>query len=40
MDVNFKNPVVNDNAFLVVCKGRNEEYFKYIFQVMIIQQSI
>ena len=29
IDVNFKNPVVNDNAFLVVCKGRNEEYFNY-----------
>ena len=29
MDINFKNPVVNDNAFLVVCKGRNEEYFNY-----------
>ncbi|MCB2299199.1 Ger(x)C family spore germination protein [Clostridium tagluense] len=29
MDVNFKNPVVNDNSFLVVCRGRNEEYFKY-----------
>ena len=29
MDVNFNNTVVNDNAFLLVCKGRNEEYFKY-----------
>ncbi|MGH4123285.1 MAG: Ger(x)C family spore germination protein [Clostridium sp.] len=29
IDVNFKNPVVNDDSFLVVCKGRNEEYFKY-----------
>jgi len=29
MDVNFKNPVVNENAFLVVCKGRSEEYFNY-----------
>ncbi|MBU3145107.1 Ger(x)C family spore germination protein [Clostridium sp. CF012] len=29
IDVNFKNPVVNDDAFLVVCKGRNEEYFEY-----------
>lgn len=29
IDVNFKNPVVNDNAFLVVCKGRNEDYLNY-----------
>ncbi|MCB2305416.1 Ger(x)C family spore germination protein [Clostridium estertheticum] len=29
IDVNFKNPVVNDNAFLVVCKGRSEDYLKY-----------
>lgn len=29
MDVNFKNYVVNDNAFLVICKGRNEEYLNY-----------
>lgn len=29
IDVNFKNSVVNDNAFLVVCKGRNEDYLKY-----------
>ncbi|MGH4120493.1 Ger(x)C family spore germination protein [Clostridium sp.] len=29
MDVNFKNPKINDNAFLVICKGRNEEYFNY-----------
>jgi Ger(x)C family germination protein len=29
IDVNFNNPVVNDNAFLVVCKGRNEEYFNF-----------
>jgi Ger(x)C family germination protein len=30
VDVNFNNAVVNDNSFLVVCKGKNEEYFKYI----------
>ena len=30
MDVNFKNSVVNDNSFLVVCKGRNEEYLNYM----------
>ena len=29
VDVNFKNTVVNDNAFLVVCKGRNEDYLNY-----------
>ena len=29
IDVNFKNPVVNEDAFVVVCKGRNEEYFNY-----------
>ena len=29
IDVNFKNPIVNDDSFLVICKGRNEEYFKY-----------
>ncbi|MGH4140177.1 Ger(x)C family spore germination protein [Clostridium sp.] len=29
IDVNFKNTVVNDNSFLVLCKGRSEEYFKY-----------
>lgn len=29
MDINFKNPVVNSNSFLVVCKNRNEEYFNY-----------
>jgi len=29
VDVNFKNPVVNDNSYGVVCKGRNEDYFKY-----------
>lgn len=29
VDVNFKNPVVNDDSFLVICKGKNEEYFKY-----------
>jgi len=29
MDINFKNPEFNDNAFIVVCKGRNEEYFNY-----------
>ncbi|WP_281418616.1 Ger(x)C family spore germination protein [Clostridium frigoris] len=29
IDVIFKNTVVNENAFLVVCKGRNEEYFNY-----------
>jgi Ger(x)C family germination protein len=29
IDVNFNNPVANDNAFLVVCKGRNEEYFNF-----------
>ncbi|MBW9151636.1 Ger(x)C family spore germination protein [Clostridium estertheticum] len=28
-DVNFKNTVVNDNAFLVVCKGRHEDYLNY-----------
>ncbi|MBU3188051.1 Ger(x)C family spore germination protein [Clostridium bowmanii] len=32
VDINFKNPVVNDNSFLVICKGRNEEYFKYTVQ--------
>lgn len=30
IDVNFKNPVVNEDSFLVVCRGRNEEYFKYM----------
>ena len=29
VDINFKNPVVNANSFLVVCKDRNEEYFNY-----------
>lgn len=29
IDILFKNPVVNDNAFLAVCKGKGEEYFKY-----------
>ena len=29
MDINFKNTVGNDNAFVVVCKGRNEKYFNY-----------
>jgi Ger(x)C family germination protein len=29
VDINFKNAVFNDNSFLVVCKGKNEEYFKY-----------
>ena len=40
MDIIFKNPAVNNNAFLVVCKGRSEEYFNYRPQVMIIQQII
>ncbi len=30
MDINFKNPVVNDNAFLAVCKGNHEDYFTHI----------
>ena len=29
MDMSFRNPGFNDNAFLVVCKGKNEEYFNY-----------
>lgn len=29
VDIIFKGAVFNDNAFLVVCKGRNEEYFNY-----------
>ena len=29
IDINFKNPVVNANSLIVVCKGRNEEYFNY-----------
>ena len=28
IDVNFKNPAVNNDLLLVVCKGRSEEYFK------------
>lgn len=29
IDINFKNPVLNTNSFLVVCKGKNEKYFNY-----------
>ena len=29
MDILFKNPTINNNAFVVVCKGRSEEYFNY-----------
>jgi len=27
IDITFKNPAVNNDLFLVVCKGRSEEYF-------------
>lgn len=29
IDIVFKNAVINDNAFLAVCKGKGEEYLKY-----------
>lgn len=29
IDILFKNPMFNDNAFLAVCKGKGEEYLKY-----------
>ncbi|WP_291634156.1 Ger(x)C family spore germination protein [Clostridium sp.] len=29
MEVNFKNPVANDNVFFLMCKGKHEEYFNY-----------
>ncbi|MBZ9686196.1 Ger(x)C family spore germination protein [Clostridium estertheticum] len=29
IDINFKNPVINTNSILVVCKNRNEDYFNY-----------
>ncbi|NMM62626.1 Ger(x)C family spore germination protein [Clostridium sp. P21] len=29
IDIVFKNPVINDNAFLAVCKGKGEEYLKH-----------
>jgi Ger(x)C family germination protein len=29
IDINFKNPVINNDLFLVVCKGRSEDYFNY-----------
>ena len=28
MDVTFKNPAINNNLYVVVCKGRSEEYFR------------
>lgn len=28
IDVNFKNPAVNNDLYVVVCKGRSEEYFR------------
>lgn len=30
VDIIFKNPIFNNNAFIVVCKGRIEEYFSYM----------
>ncbi|MGV8984202.1 Ger(x)C family spore germination protein [Clostridium sp.] len=30
MDILFKNPTINDNGFVVVCKGRSEDYFNYV----------
>lgn len=30
IDINFKNSTVNNDLFLVVCKGRSEDYFNYI----------
>jgi Ger(x)C family germination protein len=29
MEIIFKNPLANDNQFLLVCKGKHEEYFNY-----------
>ena len=29
IDINFKNAEINNDLFLVVCKGRSEEYFSY-----------
>jgi Ger(x)C family germination protein len=29
IDINFKNPAINNDLFLVVCKGRSEDYFNY-----------
>ena len=29
IDAIFKNPIVNDKAYIVVCNGKNEEYFNY-----------
>ena len=28
IDINFKNPAINNNLYLVVCKGKSEEYFR------------
>ncbi|MFT5872525.1 MAG: Ger(x)C family germination protein [Clostridium sp.] len=29
IEIIFKNPLANDNEFLLVCKGKHEEYFNY-----------
>jgi Ger(x)C family germination protein len=29
IDITFKNPAINNDLFLVVCKGRIEDYFNY-----------
>lgn len=31
LDIVFKNPVIDENAHFIVCKGKNEEYFKSTF---------
>lgn len=31
LDIVFKNPIIDENAYMVVCKGRNEDYFKSKF---------
>lgn len=31
LDIVFKNPIIDENAYIVVCKGRNEDYFKSKF---------
>lgn len=28
IDMNFKNPAINNNFYIVVCKGNSEEYFR------------
>lgn len=31
LDIVFKNPIIDENAYMVVCKGKNENYFESNF---------